>query len=224
MFQEDFIQGLEQQEMTTLNLVVKADTQGSLEALRTSLERQGADNAKVEIIRAGVGGVTETDISLAATTNSVVVGFNVRADNKAHDLAQAEGIEIKLYTVIYDLVNDVRNALQGMLKPIIREEIIGHGEVRDVFSATKEGQIAGSYIKDGRLERNSLVRLYRDDVLIHSGTIGSLRRFKDDVQQVAAGYECGLRISNCSDIRSGDLIEAYVNIEETQVLEESGRG
>jgi translation initiation factor IF-2 len=118
----------------------------------------------------------------------------------------------------------VRDALQGMLKPIIREEIIGHGEVREVFSVSKEGQIAGSFIKDGRLERNGLVRLYRDDVLIHSGTLGSLRRFKDDVQQVAAGYECGLRISNCTDIRVGDLIEAYQNVEEAQVLEESGRG
>lgn len=224
MHLEDFMQGVEEKDMTSLNLIVKADTQGSLEALRHALDKQGADNAMVEIIRGGVGGVTETDISLASTTNSVVVGFNVRADSKAQDLALAEGIEIKIYTVIYDLINEVRDALQGLLKPIIREEIIGHGEVRDVFSATKEGQIAGSFIKDGRLERNSLVRLYRDDVLIHSGTIGSLRRFKDDVQQVAAGYECGLRISNCTDIRVGDLIEAYVTVEETQVLEESGRG
>ena len=224
MHLEDFIQGVGAQEMTALNLVLKADTQGSLEALRASLDRQGNENAKVEIIRAGVGGLTETDVSLAATTNAVVVGFNVRADNKAAEQALGEGVEIKLYTIIYELINEVRDALQGMLKPIIREEIIGHGEVREVFSVSKEGQIAGSFIKDGRLERNGLVRLYRDDVLIHSGTLGSLRRFKDDVQQVAAGYECGLRISNCTDIRVGDLIEAYQNVEEAQVLEESGRG
>jgi len=223
MHLEDFIKGVDEQEMTTLNLVLKADTQGSLEALRGSLEKQGNATAKVEMIRAGVGGVTETDVSLAATTNAVVVGFNVRSDNKAAEQALGEGVEIKLYTVIYELINDVRDALQGLLKPIIREEIIGHGEVREVFSVSKEGQIAGSFIKDGRLERNGLVRLYRDDVLIHSGTLGSLRRFKDDVQQVAAGYECGLRISNCTDIRVGDIIEAYENVEEAQVLEESGR-
>ena len=223
MHLEDFIKGVDEQEMTTLNLVLKADTQGSLEALRGSLEKQGNATAKVEMIRAGVGGVTETDVSLAATTNAVVVGFNVRSDNKAAEQALGEGVEIKLYTVIYELINDVRDALQGLLKPIIREEIIGHGEVREVFSVSKEGQIAGSFIKDGRLERNGLVRLYRDDVLIHSGTLGSLRRFKDDVQQVAAGYECGLRISNCTDIRVGDIIESYENVEEAQVLEESGR-
>ncbi|MCZ6841435.1 MAG: translation initiation factor IF-2 [SAR324 cluster bacterium] len=223
MHLEDFIQGVSQEEMTILNLVLKADTQGSLEALRGSLDRQGNATAKVEIIRAGIGGISETDVSLAATTNAVVVGFNVRADSKAEQTAQQERLEIKLYTVIYDLINEVRDALQGLLKPIIREEIIGHGEVRETFSMSKEGQVAGSYIKDGRLERNSLVRLFRDDVLIHSGTIDSLRRFKDDVQNVQAGYECGLRISNCKDIRVGDLIEAYVHVEEMPVLEEGGQ-
>jgi len=175
-------------------------------------------------VRAGVGGITETDVSLAATTDSIVVGFNVRADAKTEEQAQAEGVQIKRYTVIYDLINEMRDALQGLLKPIVREEVIGHGEVREVFSISKEGQVAGSYIKDGRLERNAMVRLFRDNVLIHTGTINSLRRFKDDVQNVAAGYECGLRLANFSDIRVGDLLEAYINVEETQVLQESGRG
>jgi translation initiation factor IF-2 len=224
MHLEDFIQGVGQEEVTTLNLVLKADTQGSLEALRSSLEKQGNENARVDIVRAGVGGISETDVSLAATTDCVVVGFNVRADSKAEEQAMAEGVEVKVYTVIYDLINEMRDVLQGMLKPIVREEIIGHVEVREVFSLSKEGMVAGSYIKDGRLERNSLVRLYRDDVLIHSGTIGSLRRFKEDVQNVTAGYECGLRLANHNDIRAGDLIEAYVNVEEAQVLQESGRG
>ena len=224
MHLEDFIQGVSQQEMTVLNLVLKADTQGSLEALRASLDRQGNETAKVEILRAGVGGISETDVSLAATTNAVVVGFNVRADTKAEEQSRSEGTEIKLYTVIYDLINEVRAALQGLLKPIVREEVIGHGEVREVFSVSKEGQVAGSYINDGRLERNGLVRLYRADVLVHSGTLDSLRRFKDDVQNVQAGYECGLRISNCKDIQVGDMIEAYVEVAETPVLEESGRG
>ncbi len=221
---EDFIQGAEREEVTSLQLVVKADAQGSLEALRYSLEKQGNETARVAVVRAGVGGISETDVSLAATTNSVVIGFNVRPDNKAAEQARADGVDVRVYTVIYELIKDVRDSLQGMLKPIIREEVIGHCEVRELFSASKDGRIVGGYITDGRLERNSMVRLFRDDVVIHSGSLNSLRRFKDDVANVAAGYECGVRITNYDDLRVGDLIEAFVKVEEAQILAEPGAG
>ena len=215
---EDFLQSGPGEEVTVLPLVIKADAQGSLEALRGTLEKLGHDTARVEFVRAGVGGISETDVSLAATTNSVVIGFCVRADTNASEMARVEGVDIKTYTVIYDLINDMRDALQGLLKPIVREEVIGHCEIRDVFTISKE-QIAGGHVNDGRLERNSMVRLYRDNVLIHSGLLSSLRRFKEDVNQVQSGYECGLRIANFNDIRVGDLIEAYVNVEEAATLD-----
>jgi translation initiation factor IF-2 len=216
---EDFLQGLQSDEVRELNMVLKADTQGSLEALRGSLEKQGNAQVRVNIIRAGVGGITETDISLATTANAVVMGFNVRAQTKAEDLSRAEGVEIKRYTVIYDLINDVHAALEGMLKPIEREEIIGHCEVRRVFSTGKEIKIAGAYVNDGHFERNSHVRLYRDDVLIHTGQIQTLRRFKDDVQSVQSGYECGVRIADFNELKEGDVLEAFITVEEAPRLE-----
>ena len=216
---EDFLQGVKEGESTSLNVVLKADTQGSLEAIRGSLEKIGNEQVNVNHVRAGIGGITETDISLASTTDSIVIGFNVRPDAKAASLAQSDGIEIKLYAIIYELINDVKAGLQGLLKPVIREQVIGHLEVREVFSSPKDGKIVGGYVTDGRLQRNSFVRLFRDDVLVTNGTIGSLRRFKEDVQDVQSGYECGLRIANVTDIREGDLIEAFVKVEEAQTLE-----
>ncbi|HUJ74294.1 MAG TPA: translation initiation factor IF-2, partial [bacterium] len=221
---ENFLaQAAGKEEGRTLKLVLKADTQGSLEAVRGTLEKEGNEQVRVEFVRAGVGGITETDVSLAASSDAVVIGFNVRSEAKAADLARSEGVDVKLYTVIYELVNDVHAALQGMLKPIVREEIIGHCEVRQVFSVSKEGMIAGGFVTDGRLERNSQVRLFRDNVLIHSGTVNTLRRFKDDVQQVASGYECGVKINNFGDMKPGDLIEAFIRVEETAKLDRAGR-
>ena len=220
MHLEDFLQGIEEGQESTLNVVLKTDTQGSLEAVRASLEKLANQLVKVNHVRAGIGGITETDISLAATTNAVVIGFNVRPDSKAQALGASEGMEIKCYTVIYDLISDVKDALQGLLKPIVREEVIGHCEVREVFSTPKDGQIVGGYVTDGRLQRNSFIRLFRDDVLIHSGVIGSLRRFKEDVQDVQTGYECGVRVPNFKNIREGDLIEAFVKVEETPKLDD----
>jgi len=216
---EDFLASTSGDETAVLPLVIKADTQGSLEALRATLDKQGNEQAKVEFVRAGVGGISETDISLAATTNSVVIGFSVRPDNNAAELARVEGIDVKVYNVIYDLVNDVRDALQGLLKPIIREQVIGHCEIREVYTSSKEGQVLGGYVTDGQLQRNSMVRIYRDDVLVHTGTLASLRRFKDDVAEVQQKFECGLRIANFNEIRVGDLVEAFVNVEEAAILD-----
>jgi len=211
------------EEEGALNIVLKADTQGSLEAIRSSLEREGDARIRVQIIRGGVGGITETDVSLAATSNAVVIGFNVRPELKAADLARSEGVDLKTYTIIYELVDDVHAALQGLLKPTMREEVIGHIEVRDVFSTTKDGRIAGGYVIDGRVERNTPVRVYRDNVIIHTGMLNSLRRFKDDVSAVQSGFECGFRVANFNDLREGDQIEAFMRVEEAPKLERAGR-
>lgn len=222
---EDFLQTAtgDQEEMLHLNLVLKADTQGSLEALKGSLEKEGNQNVEVQLIRAGVGGITETDVSLAATSNAVVIGFNVRPELKASDLARNEGIDLKTYTIIYELINDVHAALEGMLKPIVREEVMGHAEIRDVFSVTKEGRIGGGYLTEGKIDRENLVRVYRDNVLIHSGNLNSLRRFKDDVGSVQSGQEFGFRVANFNDLRSGDVLEAVIRVEEKPTLERAGR-
>jgi translation initiation factor IF-2 len=216
---EDFLQGAAVGEVVILNVVLKTDTQGSLEALRSSLGRLGNKKANVNLVRTGIGGITETDISLASTTNSIVIGFNVRPEAKAQDLAQREGIDVKLYTIIYELIDDVKAALQGMLKPLIREQVIGHLEVRGVFPSPKDGQIIGGFVNDGKLQRNSFFRLFRDNVLVHTGTVSSLRRFKDDVSEVQQGFECGLRVMNYTDVRNGDLIEAFIKVEEKQLLD-----
>ena len=222
---EDFLQQAETkgEETAALNIVLKADTQGSLEALRGSLEKEGDERIRVDLIRAGVGGITETDVSLATTSNAVVIGFNVRPEAKALELGRGEGVEIKTYTVIYELIDDIHAALLGMLKPVMREEVIGRLEVLDVFNATKEGRIAGGQITDGRMDSNCPVRVYRDDVLIHTGQLNSLRRFKDDVASVQSGQECGFRIANFTDLRSGDLVEAFNRFEESPTLERAGR-
>jgi translation initiation factor IF-2 len=221
---EDFLaRAASQDQIRTLNLILKADTQGSLEALRGSLEKEGNQQVRVELVRAGVGGITETDVSLAASTDAVVIGFNVRSEAKATELARSEGVDVKTYTIIYELINDMHAALQGMLKPIVREEIIGHCEVRQVFNMSREGTIAGGYVADGRLERNSQVRLYRNNVVVHTGQIQGLRRFKDDVSNVQQGYECGVRLLNFNDLKEGDLIEAFIKVEETAKLERAGR-
>jgi translation initiation factor IF-2 len=211
------------EEKRILKLVVKADTQGSLEAIRASLLREGNEQVGVEILRAGVGGITETDVGLAATSDAVVIGFAVRPEAKAAELARSEGVDIKLYTIIYQLIDDVHASLQGLLRPVVREEVIGHCEVRQVFHLSREGQIAGAYVTDGRVERNSQVRVFRDNVLVHTGPIGTLRRFKDDVSQVQSGFECGLRIANFNDVKQGDLIEAFVRVEEAPKLERAGQ-
>ena len=195
--------------MQTLNIVIKADVRGSLEALQSSLSDLGNEEVKVNVVAGGVGGITETDISLAITSNAVIFGFNTRADAKARGLAENEGVEIRYYNVIYDLIDDVKAALSGMLSPELREEIVGIAEVRDVFRSPKFGLIAGCMVTEGTVYRSKPIRVLRDNIVIYEGELESLRRFKDDANEVRSGTECGIGVKNYTDVKVGDLIEVY---------------
>ena len=193
----------------TLNVVVKADVRGSLEAIQSALVEIGNDEVQVNIITGGVGGITETDVNLAVTSSAVVFGFNVRADNAARRLVETEVIDMRYYNVIYDLIDDVKAALTGMLAPELRENIVGIAEVRDVFSSPKFGQIAGCMVIEGTVHRSKPIRVLRDSVVIYQGELESLRRFKDDANEVRNGTECGIGVKNYTDVKAGDLIEVY---------------
>lgn len=196
-------------EKKSLNVVVKADVRGSLEAIQTALMEIGNEEVQVNIVTGGVGGITETDVNLAVTSGAVVFGFNVRADNAARKLVESEGVDLRYYNVIYDLINDVKLALTGMLAPELREEIVGIAEVRDVFRSPKYGQIAGCLVTEGTVYRAKPIRVLRDSVVIFQGELESLRRFKDDASEVRAGTECGIGVKNYTDVKVGDLIEVY---------------
>ena len=196
-------------EVQTLNIVIKADVRGSLEALQSSLSDLGNEEVKVNVVAGGVGGITETDISLAITSNAVIFGFNTRADAKARGLAENEGVEVRYYNVIYDLIDDVKAALSGMLSPELREEIVGIAEVRDVFRSPKFGLIAGCMVTEGTVYRSKPIRVLRDNIVIYEGELESLRRFKDDANEVRSGTECGIGVKNYTDVKVGDLIEVF---------------
>ncbi|MBI5096822.1 MAG: translation initiation factor IF-2 [Nitrospirae bacterium] len=197
--------------MRELNIIIKADVQGSAEAVSEALERLGTEAVKVRIIHGGVGAITETDVMLASASNAIIIGFNLRPEPKAVALAEKESVDIRLYNIIYDAVADIKAAMEGLLEPTLKEQILGRAEVRQVFGVSKIGTIAGSYVLDGTITRSSTgVRLIRDHVEIYKGKIGSLRRFKDDVREVQAGYECGIGIENFNDIKVGDIIESFV--------------
>ena len=196
-------------EVRLLNIVIKADVRGSLEALQSSLSDLGNEEVKVNVVAGGVGGITETDISLAITSNAVIFGFNTRADAKARGLAENEGVEVRYYNVIYDLIDDVKAALSGMLSPELREEIVGIAEVRDVFRSPKFGLIAGCMVTEGTVYRSKPIRVLRDNIVIYEGELESLRRFKDDANEVRSGTECGIGVKNYTDVKVGDLIEVY---------------
>ena len=193
----------------TLNVVVKADVRGSLEAIQSALLDIGNEEVQVNIVTGGVGGITETDINLAVTSSAVVFGFNVRADNAARRLVETEVVDLRYYNVIYDLIDDVKAALTGMLAPELRETIVGIAEVRDVFSSPKFGQIAGCMVIEGTVHRSKPIRVLRDSVVIYQGELESLRRFKDDANEVRNGTECGIGVKNYTDVKAGDLIEVY---------------
>src|SRR5690606_25055009 len=197
------------EEKKTLNVVLKTDVRGSLEALQSSLGDLGNEEVAVVVVGSGVGGITETDVHLAVTAKAVVFGFNVRADSVGRKLAENEGIDIRYYSVIYDLIDDVKSALAGMLSPERREEIVGVAEVRDVFRSPKFGAVAGCMVIEGTIYRNNPIRVLRDDVVIYEGELESLRRFKDDVAEVRNGFECGIGVKNYNDVRPGDKIEVY---------------
>ncbi len=196
-------------EKKTLNLVVKADVRGSLEAIQTSLLDLGNEEVQVNIVSGGVGGIAETDVNLAMTSDAVIFGFNVRADGAARSLVEAEGLDLRYYNVIYDLIDDVKQALSGLLAPELREEILGIAEVKDVFRSPKFGQIAGCMVTEGAVHRSKPIRVLRDNVVIYEGELESLRRHKDDVNEVRNGTECGIGVKNYTDVKVGDLIEVY---------------
>jgi translation initiation factor IF-2 len=193
----------------TLSLIVKADVQGSQEALAHAMARLSTDEVKVQVVHAAVGGITESDINLATASKAVVIGFNVRADQQAKRLAETNGIDIRYYNIIYDAVDDVKAAMTGLLSPEKKEEHIGLVEIRQVFHVSKVGSIAGCYVLEGIVKRGSQVRLLRDQTVIWTGELDSLRRFKDDVREVKEGFECGLSLKNNNDIKVGDQLEVF---------------
>ncbi|HFD92404.1 MAG TPA: translation initiation factor IF-2 [Gammaproteobacteria bacterium] len=210
---EDVFSRLEKDKVNYLNILLKADVQGSVEALKESLVKLSTDEVAVRIIASGVGGITESDINLALASNAIVIGFNVRADAVARRAAEEAGVELNYYSVIYDVIDDVKQALSGMLAPEIKEEIIGLAEVRDVFTSPKFGTIAGCLVTEGVVKRNNPIRVLRDNVVIYEGELESLRRFKDDVNEVKAGTECGIGVRNYNDVKVGDQIEVYERVE-----------
>ena len=201
---------IEEGKLKDLNIIIKADLAGSVQALKASLEKIRNEEARVRIIHSNVGGITESDVTLAKVTNSIIIGFNVRADSTAKSMAEKEGVQINLYSVIYNAIDDVTAALKGMLKPKYKEVIQGTAEVRQTFKITNVGMIAGCYVLDGKIVRNSGLRVIRDNVVIHTGKLCSLKRMKDDAKEVAAGYECGVQIENYEDIKVGDKIESFI--------------
>lgn len=201
-----------------LPIIIKADVQGSIEAIAGSLAKFNGEEVKVKVLHSAVGGITESDIALAKASQAVIVGFNVRANNQARQQAESEGIDIRYYSIIYNLIDDVKSILSGMLSPTIREEYIGMAEIRKVYNITKHGKIAGSYVLNGHISRGAGVRLLRDNIVIHEGKLKTLKRFKDDVKEVNEGYECGIAFENYEDIREGDKVEVYKIVEEARTL------
>ena len=219
----DFFSKMKEGELKELNIVLKADAQGSLEALSSSLLKLSNKEVKVNIIHDGIGAINESDVSLAVASSAIIIGFNVRPDAKAKQAAEREKIDIELYSVIYKAIDDVKLALEGLLSPEMKENIIGHIEIRQIFSAPKIGKIAGCFVTDGKVTRNSSVRVIRDSIVIFDGKLSSLKRFTDDVKEVVAGYECGLTIEKYQDIKEGDILEVYEVIEEKRTLEDVAR-
>ncbi len=200
----------ENADLKELNLIIKCDVQGSIEAIKGLLNKIEIEGTKINVIGARVGGITDNDISLAVASNAIVIGFNIRPSSNITDLAKEKGIEIRLYNIIYKLQEDIEKAVKGMLDPVFEEKISGQAEVRETFKVSKVGTIAGSYVTSGSIVRNSGVRLIRDSIVVYTGRLGGLRRFKDDVKEVKAGYECGITIENYNDIKVGDIIECFV--------------
>jgi translation initiation factor IF-2 len=207
---DDLFNRIQAGEIKDLNLIVKADVKGSIEAIKQSLEKLSIEEVKVNTIHGGVGGINETDVMLASASNAIVIGFNVRPTSSATELAKRENVDIRTYRVIYNAIDDIQAAVKGMLDPEFKETVIGRAEVRATFKVPNAGTIAGSYVTSGKITRKSKVRLLRNDIVIHEGDISSLRRFKDDASEVATGYECGISLDKFNDLKEGDIIEAYI--------------
>jgi translation initiation factor IF-2 len=201
-----------------LNIIVKGDVDGSIEALSDSLLNLSTEEIQVNIVLKGVGAITEADVNLASASDAIIVGFQVRPTLPARKLAETEQIDIRMYSVIYKAIEEIKAAMEGMLSPDIEEKVLGSAEVRETFEITKVGTIAGCYVLDGMIKRSSKIRLIRDGIVVHSGSLGSLKRFKDDVKEVKNNYECGLNIDKFNDIKIGDIIEAYEEVEVARKL------
>ena len=207
---DNLFDSIQQGEMKELNIIVKADVQGSAEAVRSSLEKLSNDEVRVRVIHGAVGAINESDVMLAAASGAIIVGFNVRPDRTATDSAAQQGVDMRMYRVIYDAIEEMEQAMKGMLEPKFKEVVLGHAEVRQVFKITGAGAVAGCYVQDGKIQRNAEVRVVRDGIVFHEGHLNTLKRFKDDVKEVAAAYECGMSIENYNDIKEGDIIECFV--------------
>jgi translation initiation factor IF-2 len=212
---EELYDKIRKGEIKELNVIIKADVQGSIEAVKEALNKLSTDAVKVNIIHDAVGGITETDVNLASASNAIIIGFNVRPGQKAQTLAEQEHVDMRAYSIIYDAIDDIRKALEGLLEPTYKEHILGRAQVIQVFNIRKVGTIAGSLILDGKVVRGSHARLLRDNVVVYDGRIASIRRFKDDAKECTQGLECGIWIENFNDVKLGDIIESY-EMEEIQ--------
>jgi len=210
---EDVFSQLGEGQVATLNILIKADVQGSAEALRDALTALSVDDARIKVIASGVGGISESDVNLAAASQATIIGFNVRADGAARTALKDRGVALQYHSIIYEAIDQVKRALSGMLAPEIKEQIVGLAEVREVFRSSKFGTVAGCLVVEGYIKRGNPVRVLRDNVVIHQGELDSLRRFKDDVGEVRAGTECGIGVRNYNDIRVGDQIECFARVE-----------
>jgi translation initiation factor IF-2 len=195
-----------------LNIILKGDVDGSVEALTDSFQKLSTDEIQVNIIHKGVGAITESDVLLASASDAIIIGFNVRPMGNARMVAEKEEIDIRTYSIIYDAINDLKDAMEGMLSPEMKEEVTGNAEIRETFKISKIGTIAGCMVTSGKIFRNSQIRLIRDGVVIYTGELASLKRFKDDVKEVSKGYDCGLQVKNYNDVREGDIIEAFQEV------------
>ena len=213
---DDLFNRMQAGEIKDLNIIIKADVQGSVEAVRQSLEKLSNEEVRVRVIHGAVGAINESDVMLATTSNAIIVGFNVRPDSGARASAELNHVDMRLYRVIYEAIEEIEAAMKGMLSPKFREVVLGHAEIRQTFKVSGVGTIAGTYVQDGKIERNSSVRIVRDGIVVHEGELDSLRRFKDDVKEVASGYECGMGFVRFNDIKEGDIVECFIMEEVTR--------
>jgi translation initiation factor IF-2 len=214
----DIFQQIQDAKMSSIQLIIKADVQGSAEALRDSLSKLATEEVDVRVLSSGVGGITESDVTLAAASRAHIIAFNVRADATARNAIKETGADVRYYSIIYEALDDVKQMMTGMLAPEIKEQIVGLAEVREVFRSSKFGTVAGCIVVDGYVRRNNPIRVLRDNVVIFEGALESLRRFKDDVNEVRAGTECGIGVKNYNDVRVGDQIECYSRVEVARTM------
>ena len=207
---DDLFERIQGGEIKELGIIIKGDVQGSVEALEDHLVKLSTSEVKLKVMHSAVGGITEGDIMLASASEAIIIGFNIRPDPKVRALATQEGVDIRCYKVIYEVEDDIKKAMEGILAPIVEEKILGRAEVRQIFKVSRIGTIAGSYVVDGKIVRTAKMRLLRDSVVIFDGRIAALRRFKDDAKEVASGFECGISLDGYNDVKVGDVLEAYV--------------